>query len=101
MVPEVSPAVSTESAGKHRLHAAIPKKWNTGPGVFGTDPANQPRCKPEVAIADAVIALVSNVALKNADGQPRVEFKEEWFDIENDATPEGIKPNLQREQYKM
>ena len=58
--------------------------------VWNPDPENQPRCKPEVAIADAVIALVSNMALKNADGQPRVEFKEEWFDIENDTTLKGL-----------
>ena len=95
-------AVSTESAGKappSRGYTEEMEHWAWC--IRNPDPANQPRCKPEVAIADAVIALVSNVALKNADGQPRVEFKEEWFDIENDATPEGIKPNLQREQYKM
>jgi hypothetical protein len=44
---------------------------------------------------------VTNVALKNSDGQPRVDFKEEWFDIASDVTPEGVKPNLQRDQYKM
>ena len=83
-----------------RKFADFRSKRFTSLGVRNPDPANQPRCKPEVAIADAVIALVSNMALKNTDGQPRVDFKEEWFDIESDVTPEGVKPNLQREQYK-
>ncbi|MFM7183674.1 MAG: Gfo/Idh/MocA family protein [Planctomycetota bacterium] len=64
-------------------------------------PENQPRCKPEVAIADAVIALVSNVALANPSTQPRIEFKPEWFDIASDETPEGIKPDVSRDGYKV
>ena len=63
-------------------------------------PENQPRCKPEVAIADAVIALVSNLALANPATQARIEFKPEWFDIASDETPEGVKPDTNREQYK-
>lgn len=94
-------AVPTESSGKappSRGYTEEMEHWAWC--VRNPDPANQPRCKPEVAIADAVIALVTNVALKNSDGQPRVDFKEEWFDIASDVTPEGVKPNLQREQYK-
>ena len=64
-------------------------------------PENQPRCKPEVAIADAVIALVSNVALHNPTTQPRIEFKPEWFDIASDETPEGVKPDITRDGYKV
>jgi len=64
-------------------------------------PENQPRCKPEVAIADAVIALVSNVALANPDTQPRITFKPEWFDIASDETPEGVKPDTTRDRYKV
>jgi predicted dehydrogenase len=64
-------------------------------------PENQPRCKPEVAIADAVIALVSNVALANPTTQPRIEFKPEWFDIASDETPEGVKPDVTRDGYKV
>jgi predicted dehydrogenase len=63
-------------------------------------PENQPRCKPEVAIADAVIALVSNVALANPTTQARIEFKPEWFDIASDETPEGVKPDTSREKYR-
>ena len=94
-------AVPTEAAGKappSRGYTEEMEHWAWC--VRNPDPANQPRCKPEVALADAVIALVSNVALKGSDGQPRIDFKKEWFDIESDVTPEGVKPNLQREQYK-
>ena len=69
--------------------------------IRNPSPENQPRCKPEVAIADAVIALVSNVALHNPTTQPRVEFKPEWFDIASDETPEGIKPDITRDGYKV
>jgi predicted dehydrogenase len=68
--------------------------------VRNPDPANQPRCKPEVAIADAVIALVSNIALANPSTQARIEFKPEWFDIASDETPEGIAPDVNRDIYK-
>ncbi len=94
-------AVPTEAAGKappSRGYTEEMEHWAWC--VRNPDPTNQPRCKPEVALADAVIALVSNVALKESGGQPRIDFKKEWFDIESDVTPEGVKPNLQREQYK-
>jgi hypothetical protein len=64
-------------------------------------PENQPRCKPEVAIADAVIALVSNIALANPETQARITFKPEWFDIASDETPEGVKPDVGRDRYKI
>ena len=69
--------------------------------IRNPDPANQPRCKPEVALADAVIALVSNIALNNPEKQPRIAFDTDWFDIDSDVTPEGVKPDLNREQYKI
>jgi predicted dehydrogenase len=69
--------------------------------IRNPDPGNQPRCKPEVALADAVIALVSNIALNNPEKQPRIAFEADWFDIDSDVTPEGVKPDLNREQYKI
>ena len=63
-------------------------------------PENQPRCKPEVAIADAVIALVSNIALANPESRPRIDFRPEWFDIASDETPEGAKPDISRDRYR-
>jgi predicted dehydrogenase len=52
---------------------------------------NKPKCHPKVAMADAIIALTTNIAIR--DGQ-RIEFKPEWFDINNDETPEGVKPSV-------
>jgi predicted dehydrogenase len=59
--------------------------------IRNPDNENRPRCYPEVAMGDAVIALGTNVALKRAaEGKGGyMEFKEEWFDINNDATPDG------------
>lgn len=47
------------------------------------------KCKPEVAMADAVIALATNIAIEE---NRRIEFKPEWFDIEKQETPEGEEP---------
>jgi predicted dehydrogenase len=57
-------------------------------------PENQPRCKPEVALGDAVIALTCNVAMRNAnEGKGGyIQFREEWFDIHSDETPDGSVP---------
>jgi predicted dehydrogenase len=63
--------------------------------IRNPSPENQPRCKPEVAIADAVIALA------NPDTQARIEFKPEWFDISSDETPEGVKPDVGRDRYSI
>jgi predicted dehydrogenase len=49
------------------------------------DPANQPRCTPKVAMADAIIALTTNLAVRT--GQP-ISFRKEWFDATKDDTPE-------------
>jgi len=54
---------------------------------------NKPRCHPEVAMGDAIIALTTNMAAREGS---RVDFKEEWFDINSDATPENVKPDLSR-----
>ena len=58
--------------------------------IRNPDPDNRPRCYPEVAMGDAVIALGTNVAFKNASkGESGyLKFKEEWFDVDNDATPD-------------
>ena len=64
-----------------------------------SDPNIQPRCRPKVALADAVIALTTNIAAQKG---MRIEFKEEWFDIDNDATPErdvlgeDVKPDISK-----
>jgi predicted dehydrogenase len=59
--------------------------------IRNPDKENHPRCYPEVAMGDAVIALGTNVALKNAaKGEGGyLRFEEEWFEIDSDATPDG------------
>jgi predicted dehydrogenase len=56
-------------------------------------PENKPRCSPKVAMGDAIIALVTNMAARKG---ARIEFKKEWFDIHSDETPENVKPDLTR-----
>ncbi len=53
---------------------------------FHADKEHQPRCTGEVALADAVIALTSNLAMHQ---NRRIEFKPEWFDYTSEAVPEG------------
>ena len=43
------------------------------------------RCPGTVAMADAIMALTANLAMKH---KKRIVFKEEWFDPDNPATPE-------------
>ncbi|MCI0335758.1 MAG: Gfo/Idh/MocA family oxidoreductase [Planctomycetes bacterium] len=57
--------------------------------IKNPDPANKPRCTPEVAMADAIIALTSNMAIKDSK---RIEFDEAWFDVDRSETPEGKAP---------
>jgi predicted dehydrogenase len=58
-----------------------------------------PRCHGEVAMADAIIALTSNLAMKGRelpvimDGKKvrvnRIEFEDKWFDAESKDVPDG------------
>ncbi len=76
--------------------AATPKRSSTGPGASAIrSPENQPQCQPKVALGDAVIALTTNIAIATGR-KSRIEFKHEWFDIDSDETPEGIKPDISR-----
>ena len=61
--------------------------------VRNRDPENQPRCHPKMALGDAVIALTTNIADR---GGKRIDFQKEWFDIDSDETPEGVKPDVGR-----
>jgi predicted dehydrogenase len=54
---------------------------------------NQPRCGPKVAMGDAVIALTTNMAARKG---ARIEFDEEWFNLDSDKTPEGVAPDVTR-----
>jgi predicted dehydrogenase len=46
---------------------------------------NELRCSGRVAMADAIMALTANLAMKL---KKRIVFKEEWFDAASDAVPE-------------
>ena len=60
-------------------------------------PENQPRCHPRVAMADAIIALTTNMAAEQ--GKP-IRFQEAWFDPDKDDTPEGDRPRPQPLQLR-
>ena len=53
-----------------------------------------PRCHGKVAMADAIIALTSNLAMKK---NQRIEFKPEWFDPKDSAVPD---PDMVPEEIK-
>ena len=50
------------------------------------DEEHRPRCRGEVAMADAIIALSSNIAMRQ---NRRVEFDPKWFDYKSDDVPDG------------
>lgn len=53
------------------------------------EPATTLHCHPKVALADAVIALTTNIAIAE---QRRIDFNPEWFDPASDAVPGGPSP---------
>ncbi len=63
-------------------------------------PENQPRCRPEVALGDAVIALTTNVAIRRANSGEggHLKFEEAWYDIDDDATPDGSSVEKERQR---
>jgi predicted dehydrogenase len=61
--------------------------------IRNPDPKNLPRCHPKVALGDAVIALTTNIAMRE---NRRIELEKEWFEIDSDETPEGVKPDVTR-----
>lgn len=52
----------------------------------------KPRCDGKAAMADAIMALTSNLAMKR---RQRIEFKPEWFDPKSPEVPDSeMKPEL-------
>ncbi|MBM4088098.1 MAG: Gfo/Idh/MocA family oxidoreductase [Planctomycetes bacterium] len=96
------PSMDTQASGPM---AAVAKAAESGPVSRGyteqiehwawcirnRDPDNVPRCHPEVALSDAVIALTSNVAIKNANSGKGgfITFDDNWYKIDRDETPDG------------
>jgi predicted dehydrogenase len=50
-----------------------------------------PRCHGEVAMADAIVALTSNLAMKQ---NRRIEFQDAWFDYTKDDVPDNSTDDL-------
>jgi predicted dehydrogenase len=46
----------------------------------------RPRCHGEVAMADAIVALTANIAMKKRE---RIEFQDAWFDASSGAVPDA------------
>ena len=96
------PTLDTQASGEA---APVAQAAQTGPVSRGyteeiehwaycighPSPENQPRCNPHVALSDAVIALTTNVAIRQgADGKGgHIQFQESWYDVDDDATPDG------------
>lgn len=51
------------------------------------DTEHLPRCRGEVALADAVIALTSNLAMRQ---KRRIDFDPRWFDYKSPEVPDGV-----------
>ena len=113
------PAMDTQASGGPTTAAAIAGAAESGPISRGyteelehfawlvrnhdaRDPEAQPRCKPEVAMGDGIIALTANVAIHKsiAGGSGYVQFNEDWFDIHNDETPDGSSVEQERKDLK-
>jgi hypothetical protein len=69
--------------------------------VRNPSPENLPRCRPEVALGDAVIALSTKVAMDNARAGKGgyLQFDQAWFEIDDDATPDGS--SIEAEKTRM
>ncbi|MBQ6108800.1 MAG: hypothetical protein IJK97_11375, partial [Thermoguttaceae bacterium] len=67
-------------------HFAYCIRTNPEPNYKTDDPDKMMHCEPKVAMADAIMALTANISARV--GQT-IEFKDEWFDVFNDATPEN------------
>ena len=67
------------------------RKWDKAKGYAkkedGKYAQDLPRCHGEVAMADAILALTANLAMKH---HQRIEFKPEWFDSDSPANPEAM-----------
>jgi len=97
------PTLDTQASGPERaLSSSGEQKVSRGYAeelehwawcIRNPGPQNKPRCHPEVALGDAVIALVTNLAAREGK---RIDFNPEWFKIDSDQTPEGVKPDVRR-----
>lgn len=71
-------------------HFAYCVRNNPNPDYID-DSAPMLRCQPYVAMADAIIALTTNIAA--AEGR-KIDFNPAWFDVFSDETPDGSTPTV-------
>ena len=97
----IRPIVAIRAPAWPRPPIAVPsvvgtrKRSSTGHGASAIRLQRISRgVEPEVALGDAVIALTCNVAMRNAAANKGgyIQFREEWFDVASDETPDGSVP---------
>ncbi|MEA1951516.1 MAG: Gfo/Idh/MocA family oxidoreductase, partial [Planctomycetota bacterium] len=74
---EISAAIGTQAFGTDISRGYTEQIEHWAWCIRNPDPKNQPKCHPKVALADAVIALTTNIAARKG---LRIEFNPEWFD---------------------
>jgi len=84
-------APSAQAAGAQQVNAKVSRGYTEemehfAYAVRNNLPVEELRCNGVVAMADAIMALTSNLAMKH---HKRIEFRSEWFDPDSDATPEA------------
>ncbi|GIW87759.1 MAG: NADH-dependent dehydrogenase [Isosphaeraceae bacterium] len=74
-------------------HFAYCIRANQSDRIYEVDDATLiPRCHGEIALADAVIALTSNLAMRQ---RRRIDFDPNWFDFRSDATPDQSEEDIE------
>jgi len=89
----VAAAVATQGLGTDISRGYTEQIEHWAWCIRNPDAENKPHCHPKVALADAVIALTSNLA---ASEGKQIEFNPAWFDPASDETPDGEKPDVSR-----
>ena len=74
-------------------HFAYCIRNNTSDKIYDVDDAKLlPRCRGQVALADAVIALTSNLAMRE---KRRIDYDPAWFDFNDDSVPDKSEDDLE------
>lgn len=85
-------ALSDQSLGytEEIEHFAYCVRNNPEPNYLDKD-APMCRCIPAVAMADAIMAMTTNIAAAKGE---KIDFDPAWFDVYDDATPDGSTPSV-------
>ena len=74
-------------------HFAYCIRHGNASNVHDVPDKDKPRCRGEVALADAVIALTSNLAMRQ---KRRIDFNPNWFDWQSPEVPENATSQVAR-----